>query len=318
MTTPANSTEARLAQPITKESACWSSAVQAKLTPEMLELINLSSTLRTQLNRLGEDVLSGKAKKIELSVEKNGSSYYESQANRLVVHINAFDGKAAEVSDGARLVTTLSHELGHRGDDELLDHRNNTLYKQPGAGKAYTDISLRSEANSLYNNFIVRKEILANGGESIYFAGAGDPATGALAVMIKLDESLAGLSSQGRKKIMLEQITEAVGNNIAGGTVTLDRPEGLTYREYHMKNQCEGSGGANCATPEKPQAEVKKALSSIDPVNKSWLFTSPDGKLTMYTLNENGIPVSNKDLKDMQTVIAENLNIEMPKISFRI
>jgi Ca2+-binding RTX toxin-like protein len=210
--------------------------VRSKITQAMIDNINKSPTLVQQLIAynngisLGTTLPFGNTASIDGTPEekKGTKAIFEGGTARVYLDLNEpwAKGEAKYWTDEkpsvhyidpeGEFVATLAHELGHivnHTNDSAMEKSLNT--KDPGFLSSLTALNLYEEGEAIYNNWIVRKEVLANGGidpgvrtnsyyvvQTIYAVAAANP----------------NMTGEQQKVAIAGRVGSMYGNQIVSGT----------------------------------------------------------------------------------------------------
>jgi len=161
--------------------------IRSNLTQSMLDTINKSPTLVKQLNQYNSAVEKGDAAPVGFS---NGAGSFlgsdkDSRAPQIILDRTDnwatnkpyiyYDGAGIKhtISPEGLFVGVLSHEIGHYINAAIDNKQLSKISpNDPEYVTTQTSMLVYREGEAAYNNFMVRKEILANGGQEIDLRGA--------------------------------------------------------------------------------------------------------------------------------------------------
>jgi predicted Zn-dependent protease len=162
------------------------------MTQAMVDQMNKSATLVDQLTRYNNEVVNPSGSALPISLGQgsamntiNGKQQIQLDSNDFWAKgganwvFNDASGSQHIISREGDFVGVLSHELGHWQNKDIDAARYNGIDPtQPAYGANRAAAGLYGEGEGDYNNWIVRKEILASGGQEIELRGANYSGTG--------------------------------------------------------------------------------------------------------------------------------------------
>ncbi|GAB2876295.1 hypothetical protein GCM10027277_52130 [Pseudoduganella ginsengisoli] len=160
--------------------------IKPKITQAMIDLINKSPTLVSQVLAYNDRVVAGTFSPIK-GISGEGSAFIQVDGKPYIkVDISSSEDWISNVSfsyatnqgtktisPAGQFVGLLSHELGHFNNMSDTNKLRSSVSKgDAGYAESQASFSLYSEGLAAYNNWVTRKEITANGGEDIQVRGA--------------------------------------------------------------------------------------------------------------------------------------------------
>ncbi|GAB3466192.1 hypothetical protein GCM10027321_32100 [Massilia terrae] len=222
----------------------------------MIDNVNKSPLLAQQFVDYNNDVLQNKA--LPLSDSSGNGTYTQFAGGKVHIWLdlneNWANGKttySANQSGGGDYIApegefaaVMSHELGHYENAPNDLAMENALHPtDPGYLTSLTALQLYGEGEATYNNFLVRKELISNGG-----IDSGVRATSAVVVGMYAEDAQYPTLTPDQRKVYLS----GMAGNLQG-TATVSGGKGNYWDFYYAQN-----------VANHPGAKPAPASSSVD------------------------------------------------------
>jgi len=225
--------------------------IRGSLTQSMIDAINKSPTLTSQLIQYNDGVSSGKVAAFDLS-SGAGSVFGTNKESKLPqIILDRTDnwalnkpyiyydnlGTKHTISPEGLFVGVLSHEIGHYVNAGFDNKQLNKVSPtDPEYLTTQTSMLVYREGEAAYNNFMVRKEIFASGGPEIDLRGANYQYGQTVAnnvysnMLAQMDKVYAKMVANGSSAAMIkEALQDFAASYIALLPPSTSKESGATY-----------------------------------------------------------------------------------------
>jgi hypothetical protein len=267
---------------ITGNEAFWGISMQGHIPPDVLDTINKSKTLVSELLAYGAAVAKGDGKIVPMSTDLGNGNILKFTGSNISFGYNWTTWTPEQ------FVGNLSHEIGHfinyAADSDFINSLNINP-NDPNAAALYSMAGTRFEGEAVLNNFKIQQEIKGNGGAGSQLININGNVDSGGKLQSTLDSLHAADVANGLSQTQDDNALAEAGGQIFSANHPSGANRDETYAEYYGKNGNEiftQMGFIHSSTPNLPFIPLPLTLpGAVD--NVSFSDLSLDGNFSTVT-----------------------------------